>query len=738
MASKKQKKKKIVRPTRNKIDQVNQVGTTLRDCRVELIMLVLMCIFVFLLYAHTLKYPFHFDDEVTIIENANLKVTSVTWEQIKGIYKNFSGFRPTSLATFALNYYLGQHETFGYHLFNILIHIINGLMIYLFVQKTIRLNEVHKPVNNCKLTTDNHLLFVPFFTALIWMVHPLQTNSVTYIVQRMNSLACLFYMTAMVLYIQGRLIHTGILINGADVRRPVNQKQKAFFYYSASLIASLLAFGSKEISITLPFFILLYETYFFQNLDRKFIKRSSVIIVLLVIMTAIAIEVLIGSDIIYWYFNVYYEGYSFTPLQRVLTEFRVVIYYLGLFFFPHPNRLNFDHDFPLSYSLLDPATTLLSLGAIIIMLTASVFFARKEKILSFGILWYFGNLAIESSVIPLDIIFEHRVYLPSIMVSMIITCFIWRNIKPVPVKIALLSFLTVVLSFWTFHRNLVWETPISLWEDCVKKSPNKARPHADLGRSLEMAGRLDEAIDEYRKTLKINPFHQFTLRNLGLALYKKGDLDQAIFYYRKALESDPTLGEAHNDLGVALIDKKQIEEGIYHYKKALKFKPNHPEAPANLKKAIIGLKQINDHITTAEAQAKMDPSNPKYYQHLGFLFYQKGKFQTGIDYYKQALSLNPTDIQSLKGLAEIYIQIKKYESAISLLQKILVLQPDDSSTYYNMACIFSLQNKKKEAIFWLDRAFKAGFIKRETLMNDRDLKNLRQTKEFKKLIDRLQ
>jgi protein O-mannosyl-transferase len=709
----------------------------------EYIILFIMAISVFLLYSNTLHYPFHFDDEYIIVENTDLHIKEISWDLITKMINRVFGFRPIPMASFALNYYFGGHYAFGYHLVNILIHIVNGVLIYFFLKFTLLIqvkNNQFKTIgikenaNNNPLTYNHDIFWIVFFSALLWLVHPLQTNSVTYIVQRMNSMAALFFLSSILLYIQGRNIQ---IKNLSDQPTRAKKSKSAsylpYFFYTGSLTAGFISLGCKETSATLPFFVLLYELFFFQNLRSESIKKLLLFSLIVIVSILLIFLAAIGFQFLSYYFDLYYAGYNFTMSQRVLTEFRVIIYYLSLIFFPHPNRMNFDYDFPLSHSLIDPVTTVFSLSFIIILLAVAFFFAKKEKILSFAILWFFGNLVIESSIIPLDIIFEHRTYLPSILISLIFVIAIWRLIKYDKLKIFILSGFVVLLSFWTLQRNSVWENSISLWQDCVKKSPNKDRPHADLGRSYELAGRLDEAIEEFEKTLKINPLHQFALRNMGLAMYKKGNLDESISFYRKALQSDPYLAEAHNDLGVALIDKKKLEEGISHYQQAIQLKPTHPEAHANLEKAMRGLSQINNLIAETLKKSKDDPINPEHYQQLGFLHYRKGNFDAGMEYYQKALSLDSTNSKSLKGIAAIHVEKKEYESAVSIFKKILEFQPDNSEIYYNIACVYSLQNQKENAISWLQKAVDKGFQKSELITKDRDLQNIRETEGYKKI-----
>jgi hypothetical protein len=170
--------------------------------------------------------------------------------------------------------------------------------------------------------------------------------------------------------------------------------------------------------------------------------------------------------------------------------------------------------------LIDPITTLLSIGAIAGMVLLACYLMKKERLLSFCILWFLGNLVIESSVIPLALIFEHRTYLPSMLVSLMAVTLVYRHMKPKWLGYGLLCVVVMVCSVWTYKRNMVWSNDISLWTDCVGKSPKKARPHSNLGVVLAKHGKLDEAIAHYSEALRIEPNLAEAHYNLGIAYGK--------------------------------------------------------------------------------------------------------------------------------------------------------------------------------------------------------------------------
>ena len=347
----------------------------------------------FLIYSNTFSVPFHFDDRPNITQNPNVQIKVLTWDRIgKLIYYTYKeSIRVFSYFTLALNYYFGEFNVFGYHLVNLFIHVLAGIFLYGFLILTFGLPALKDRYGAVSYK-------VALFTSLIFIAHPIQTQSVTYIVQRMTSLGAMFYLLTFVLYIKGRLM----------------KGQGRFLYFGGAGLSYLLGVFSKENVAILPFFIAVYEFYFFQNLDLS--PRGKRILLILVggLLALGALGFLVWGK---RYYDVIIEGYQtrdFSLTERVLTQFRVVLYYLTLLIYPHPSRLNLDYDFPISRTILDPPTTLIAIVVVLGLVGYSLWVAKKRPLLSFCILWYFGNLVIESSIFPLEMVFEHRLYLPSI------------------------------------------------------------------------------------------------------------------------------------------------------------------------------------------------------------------------------------------------------------------------------------------------------------------------------------
>ena len=374
----------------------------------HLIAVALIAVVALLAYSNTFHVPFQFDDQPNIIQNPNIQIKSFSWDLLERLVKNTykESIRIFSFFTLALNYYFGELNLFGYHLVNFLIHVASGIFLYWFLILTFNLPSLKEKYGSISYK-------VALFSSLIFIAHPIQTQSVTYIVQRMSSMAGMFYLFTMVLYVKGRL-STG---------------QGRFFYFGAMVLTYLLGVFSKENAAILPLFVALYEFYFFQNFDLSPKGRK-------ILISLIAVLLILGAfGLLLWgerYINVIIEGYrfrTFTMSERVLTQFRVVLYYVTLLIYPHPSRLNLDYDFPISKTILDPPTTLISLLIIAGLIGYSIWTAKKRPILSFCLLWYFGNLVIESSIFPLEMVFEHRLYLPAVGPFILFSLFMVRGIE---------------------------------------------------------------------------------------------------------------------------------------------------------------------------------------------------------------------------------------------------------------------------------------------------------------------
>ena len=641
----------------------------------KILLLVVFFGIVFLIYSNTLENPFIFDDDFNIQNNSHIRLLRLTFGGLKRAgFESPSSNRPVSNISFALNYYFHQYNLFGYHLVNILIHITTGIFLYLFIKISLKIY----PLN----FLDQPLKWIPFFAALIWLVHPLQTQAVTYIVQRMSSLAAMFYVLSFLLYAKARL----------EGKRWVK-----VMFFAGCTTSGILAIGSKETSVTLPFFIFLYEWYFLQDLDRAWLKRHLFHFAAALIFIFFVSFLFLGGHPI----ATILSGYAtrdFTLIQRVLTEFRVVIFYVSLILFPHPSRMNLDHDFSISFSLIDPVSTLFSMILLAGAIGLAVYLAKKDRLISFCILWFLGNLLIESSIIGLEIAFEHRTYLPSMFVNLLLVILFYRYVRREWLRVVILCLLVGVFSVWTYTRNSVWQSGVSLWRDCVEKSPHKARSHLNFGNALVDQGLIDDAITHYIEALHIRPGYGKAHDNLGVALESQGRIGEAINHYLEALSIKPDNERAHNNLGNALVKQGEIDEAINHYLTALRIKPEYEKAHYNLGNILVQQGRIDEAIDHYLEALRIAPDNEKTHNNLGNALERQGRTDEAIGHYLKVLRINPDNEKVHYNLGVALEKQGRTDAAIDHYLKALRIKPEYEKAHYKLGAALAKRGRTDEAI----------------------------------------
>lgn len=484
-----------------------------------------------LAYSNTFLGEFQFDDDSSVVENPYVTdISKFSGLNLAGSAGN--GFRPVTAITFALNYQFGRLDVRWYHITNFIIHIFNGMLIFYLVLLTMRSPKL--PVS-----THSRSLSVAIISSAIFLLHPIQTEAVSYISQRYESLASFFCLCSLIAYIKAVNAERG---------------NSAVFLYGASVLSYILAMGSKEIAVTIPVIILLYDFYFLK--DRPFLRRITGPGIFIVLSLMAGIYILIGFS---KGIDAGFSVKSFTPWEYLMTQFRVLTAYIRLLFIPV--NQNLDYDFRVSKSFFE-AGTLLSL---IFLLTFIVFAAavfRRWRIGSFFVLWFFIIIAPTSSVIPIiDLIFEHRVYLASAGFFVIVSDAFSKGLSMLAaestlskISVPLIIVLMVLLAGTTFERNRVWETKLSLWEDVAKKSPMKSRVHNNLGNCYMLLNRYFEAIEEYKKAVNLDKNNVEAYYNLGINLDNVGLLKQAVYYYDIFYRIAPEKYDAQKKIARARIE----------------------------------------------------------------------------------------------------------------------------------------------------------------------------------------
>jgi len=498
----------------------------------ELMPLALLIIVTAGAYSNTLNSSFHLDDKTAIWVNPSVFMKKITLENLyKAAFTNkYNVRRPVVYATFAVNYYFHNLNLPGYHITNIIIHIATGIFLYFLLKATLTLPKIRN-----KLDRQGPVI-ISLVTASIWLLHPLQTQSVTYIVQRMNSMCAMFYILTMLLYLKGRLA-TGT--------------KNKWFLYGGCLLSFILALGSKEVAATLPVFIFLYEWYFLQDLSsiRSSSRYQWFMLTLALLTFAGLVFLFLGINPIKSLFINELPGREFTRWERLLTETRVVLMYISLIFFPNLSRLNLEYDFPISQSLTTPPVTMLAIVILAGMALVAVLIAKKQRLYSFCIIWFLGNLVIESSFIPLELVFEHRTYLPSTFFILLAVVPLYRLlVRNRKIFYIICAVVLVTLPILTYERNKVWKDEITLYLDCLQKSPNKMRVNFNLAHEYERLWETEKAIYYYRRAIELKPDFITPRLRIASLLAQKGRYQEAIIELSIVLNKNPGNTEAINKL----------------------------------------------------------------------------------------------------------------------------------------------------------------------------------------------
>ena len=681
-------------------------GTDIRFHVLSILLVSFLCI---ICYCNALNAPFVFDDIPHIKNNQHIRLTRLDLGKLFDAgFRSPNPNRPVANVSLALNYFLFEYDPLGYRIFNITIHLFNGILVYFLTLMTLRnltdngrKQVLHSQAFSGLQSSNPSMTLIPLFSALLFIIHPVQVESVTYIVQRVNSMAAMFYLLSLLLYVKGRLLQQKTTEQGGDNGPSGNgdnqghvrlrsQSLYQHLWFAGSLVAWLLALGSKQIAVTLPFFIFLYEWYFFQNLSKAWLKHHLRYLgAILAIFAFVALLFLGLSPLEKLQSMPDYSENAFTFAQRVLTQPRVVIYYLSLLVYPHPSRLNLDYDFPLSYSLITPITTLLCICAVICLIGLACCLARKERLISFSILWFFGNLALESTVIPLAMIFEHRTYLPSMLFFPVPVILVHRCLRWHRLWLALCCLASLLLLMATHQRNLVWENDLTLWTDVVAKSPNKARPHNNLGLAFARHGNPDAAITHYQKALQIDPEYSLAHLNWGVALTKLNQIDAAIEQFLLVLQMSPNDPEAHHYLGVAFFEKGMLQEAVAHNLEAVRLKPHFPEAYFKLGLFSAEGGKTEKAIGYYRQALRLKPDFAEAHINLGNLLAEGGKLQEAIWHYQRAKEYNPAMEAADLSLAQAYAKQGHSNKAIRTLQALLKLKPDFAEAHHALAMLLA-------------------------------------------------
>ena len=589
-----------------------------------------------LAYANSFSGVFVFDDLLLITKNPRI------WHLFP-IREYFSEMpRPTVSLTFTFNYWLGRLNPWGYHLLNLVIHLLAALTLF---------GIIHRTLARLKSFSGNSARWLALCVSLLWVVHPLQTQSVTYIIQRDESLMGLFYL--LTLY--------------CAIRFAESPQQRQWGI--GSIFSCALGMGCKPVMVTAPLTGLLYDRIFLESsFSQIFRKRGGFYAGLAATWLFLAVLLMAIHEPAHTH-TVGFSMKNLSPLQYAVNQPQVIWHYLRLAFCPHP--LIFDYAWPVAKSLR--TLFLPALGIAFLLLAILWGFRRYPKTAFLGAS-FFLLLAPTSSFVPIaDLMYEYRMYLPlAPLIALVVMggYHILRTLFPSQPNLrktlaaALVGIAAVLASLLTFQRNKVYHDDITLWSDVVAKRPDSARAHCNLGVALQDRG---------------------------------GAVEKAAWHFREALRLNPEISDGqivYNNLGICLLQLEQVDEAITQFQQSLKMRPDFADTYVNLANALVKKKQYTEAISACNQAIRLDPALAQAYLSMGNVYLYQGKPNEAKTFYTKAVQLKPDYAEAHNNLGSTLALLGNLDEAIIHFKQAIQINPRHTSARENLS--LALQQKQSK------------------------------------------
>ena len=629
---------------------------------------------IFAAYSNSLSGPFVYDDKDSIVNNLTLRHLWPLSEVLAPLSGGLTvSVRPVLNLSLALNYAAGGLDVRGYHVTNVLIHVLACLTLFGLVRRTLAQPSLRERFGAAVVP-------VAFTVAALWALHPLQTEAVTYIVQRAESLMGLLYLLTLYGFVR-------------SVDAPAPRRWQVL-----SVAACLLGMATKENMVSAPVLVLLLDRAFVAGSFAEAWRRRRGFYAALAATWILLGGLLastggnrggsagLGVDISWW--------------DYVLTQFPALVHYVRLSFWPAP--LVFDYGTFWIGSLADVWLQ----ACVVVALIAGTVFAwwRKPAVGFFGV-WFFAVLA-PTSLVPgmTQRIVEHRMYLAlAPLVGLIVATVYLRSGRR---GLAVLLALAAGLGSLTFQRNADYCSEIALWGDTATKRPANAGAHASLGAALADVGRMAAAVPEYETALRLRPNFLTARNNLGSALISIGRVGDAIQQLEESLRQEPDNAQAHLNLGVALDTLKHTFEAIPHYEAALRRDPNLAPAHNNLGDALSRSGRNAEGIAHLQEALRLKPGYVDAHYNLAAALARTGRMDEAQAQFEAGLQLKPADAEAHAHWGGVLLATGHPAEAMAQFESALRLQPASAANHYNYGSVLATAGRLDEAVRQLEAALR--------------------------------
>jgi tetratricopeptide (TPR) repeat protein len=636
-----------------------------------------------------------YDDIPSIVENSTIRRL---WPMGDILVTPGSGTltvsgRPMLNLSFAVNYAISGTNVWSYHALNLLIHLSAALALFGIVRRTLQ-----------HLRTDEETAtLLAFAVALLWTVHPLQTEAVTYIVQRAESLMGLFYLLTLYCFIR-------YAEEGGDGRpaRPGQAGNTSTIWLGLSVLSCLLGMATKEVMATAPVLVLLYDRTFVAGTFAKAWRlRWKAYAALAATWLPLACFVAStggnrgGSVGI---------GVEATAWAYWLTQFGAVARYLRLSIWPHP--LVFE------YGLLTVrgAGEVVPYAIPVLVLLAGTIWAltRGEKEGNSGTraagflgAWFFGILA-PSSLMPgtSQMIVEHRMYLSLAAVIAFIVLGIHAAIGRARALVCICLVLALGLGAMTNRRNETYHSSLGLWRDTLAKRPENLVAHFNYGTALYQAGRISESLSHFERAVQLRPDLAVAHYNLGYQLMITGQTEAALAQYEEALRLKPEYPEAHDNVGVVLAAMGRPDEAIAHYEEALRLKTDYAQAHDNFGNALLQMNRLPEAADQYAEAVRLEPGSARAQANLGNVLLQLDRTPEALAHLEEAVRLDPELAEARAKLGDALMETRRPDEAIGQYEEALRLNPGSVETQNNLGIALAATGRLPDAVGHYEEALR--------------------------------
>lgn len=649
-------------------------------------------------YYPSLHYAFQFDDVANIPKHFQLR--HYTFFDLF-----FSGPRWISYWLNSIHYSIGKFDPFSYRVFNVTLHTVNGILLFFIILMICSRHVKHG-------FFKEHSLSLATLTSLFFVLHPVQTQTVSYVIQgELEGLAAFFIFSMVLCFLSAtrvagaaRLIRYGLLFGLA-----------------------FLSSGTKEIAVISPALIMLVDWFFVSCGSWQSFKKRLLLHALLTMLVLGSYLYLLKPAFFTQILSLQREaknnigniitaeaGEKILPWPFFRSQFKVILHYLWMFVWPFTISVEYDWVLSKSFFAADcfvPFLALVALGGFIVVLL------RRNLVhpIAFGLLWFFVAIAPRSSIIPSpELLVDYKTYTASlgwlfVLAAALIA--VYRRVvqhsaflqRPLPEKSRLLLsvlILALPLSYATMQRNLVWSDGLQFWGNVIKNAPGKARAYNNYGVELSLnRQQYREAIPYFKKAIAMDPYYSDPCNNIAVAYAYVDDIDLAIDALKQGLKINPYYPEGYNNLASFLIKKKDYDQALNVLQIALKIRPYYGKAYFNMGRIYNDLNDLEkawDCFKKCCTQADLD-------NEFGFALYGQSsmvvkKYADAKIAYKKVMEINPNNMNALFDLGNAHYFTAEYDEAIACYEKIVAKEPHECRAWYNLGEAYLVKKDAQKAL----------------------------------------